>query len=159
MGGNRKATIALLAASVLASACASLEQFVSAPEVSLSNVEVQSLDLSAQTFLLSFDVANPNPFPLPIRTISYAVELDGRRFASGEATSAFTVPAGSDGAFSISVNLNLLQTAPDLLFIVREAVRREVPYALEGSFGVDIPYARPLTFANAGHIQLRSSAF
>lgn len=151
--------IALITLCSTLTACASLNQIVSAPEVSLTNVAIERLDIGEQTFLLSFDVNNPNPFPLPVSTISYAVKLDGQRFASGETTSSFTVPAGSGSEFSISVDLNLLQTAPDLLFIVRDAARRDVPYALSGEFGIDLPYVRPVRFENDGVIRLTAATF
>ena len=149
---------AILAASVWLGGCAGLEEIVSAPQVSLRNVHVERLDFDEQTFLLSFDVTNPNPFPLPINSISYGVELDGMRFASGETSSDFTIAAHGDGEFAISVDLNLLQTAPDLLFIVRDAARRDIPYALEGSLGFDIPYARPARFRNEGVVRLQALA-
>ena len=147
--------VGFVSVTFLLASCASLDDFVSSPEVNLRDVRVLSLDLSSQTFLLSFDVFNPNPFPLPVTTLSYAVLLDGQRFASGETASSFTVPAGSDGEFSISVALNLLQTAPDLLFIVRKGVRRDIPYALEGQLGVDIPYSGPLRFETDGLIRIQ----
>lgn len=134
--------------------CASTGSFVDTPQVSLRNVEVTKLDLNSQTFLLGFDVINPNPFPLPIAAISYGVELDGYRFASGETQGDFTVPASSDGGFAISVDVNLMRTAPQLLFIVRDGVYREIPYALKGAFEVDIPFVSPVTFKSSGTIRL-----
>ena len=134
--------------------CASTGSFVDTPQVSLRNVEVTKLDLDRQTFLLAFDVTNPNPFPLPIAAISYGVELDGYRFASGETQGEFTVPASSDGGFAISVDVNLMRTAPQLLFIVREGVYREIPYTLRGTFDIDIPFASPVTFKTNGTIRL-----
>lgn len=149
--------LAVASAAVLLSACASLEELVSTPQVSLRNVQVQSLDLAAQTFLLSFDVTNPNPFPLPISAINYSIQLDGHQFAGGDAQSAFTVPASGDGEFAISVDLNLLRTAPELLFIVREGVRRNIPYQLKGRLGIDLPYAKPVSFSTDGMIRLQSA--
>ena len=143
----------------LTASCAGMEELVSEPRVSLRQVKVTELALNRQTFVLDFDVTNPNPFPLPIKSVSYGVELDGQRFASGATQSAFSVPAGSDGAFAISVSLNLLQTAPRLLFIVRDGVRRDVPYKLEGRFEVDMPFVRPLSFSNTGTIRLQASDF
>lgn len=134
--------------------CASTASFVDTPQVSLRNVEVTALDLNSQTFLLAFDVINPNPFPLPIESISYGVELDGYRFASGETQGDFTVPASSDGGFAISVELNLMRTAPQLLFIVRDGVHREIPYSLKGSFDIDIPFVNPVAFKTSGTIRL-----
>lgn len=148
----------VLVLTVLLSSCASFESVVSAPNVSLRNIHVESIGLGGQTFVLAFDVTNPNPFPLPIKSVDYNVKLDGQRFASGEATSAFTVPAGSDSEFGISVDLNLLQTAPELLFIVRDASRGDISYSLEGRLGVDIPYTKPVTFENSGLIRLQAAS-
>ena len=80
---NRLTATSLLLSLCLLSACASTGSLIDAPNVSLRNVEVTDLDFSRQTFLLGFDVTNPNAFPLPVKNVSYGVELDGYRFASG----------------------------------------------------------------------------
>jgi LEA14-like dessication related protein len=144
-----------LAASFL-SACASTGPLISSPGVSLRNVELTDIDFSGQVFLLGFDVTNPNPFPLPVKAVSYGVELDGYRFAQGQTKGGFTVPAKGDGEFAISVELNLLKTAPQLLYIVRDGVMRDIPYELTGTLGIDIPLVEPLEFASEGKIRLRS---
>jgi LEA14-like dessication related protein len=141
------------------SACASVpESLVTAPEVSLSNVEVVGLGFKSQTFLLSFDVVNPNPFPLPVSNINYGVKLDGQRFASGETLSDLRIPAEGSSQFAISVDLDLLNTAPQLLAIVREGGRRDIPYQLVGRLGVDIPLAPALKYRNEGTIRMRSDS-
>jgi LEA14-like dessication related protein len=137
--------------------CASTADLVDAPSVRLSNVRITEIDLSNQTFLLDFEVSNPNAFPLPVRTINYGIELDGFRFATGETQGEFTVPAGGDGSFAISVDVNLMRTAPQLMFIVREGIQREIPYELNGRFEVDIPLAPSLSFRNDGMIRLRAT--
>lgn len=144
---------------MLLAGCASMQQLVSTPDVRLRQVQVKSVDLAGQSFLLSFDVTNPNGFPLPIRTISYALSLDGQPFASGETDSSFTVPARGDGAFAISVDLNLLRTAPELLFIARDGFHRDIAYSLTGELGVDIPYAKPVTFGSDGHVRLQTPGY
>ena len=142
------------------SSCASLpENLVSTPQVSLTNVEVVGLGFKGQTFLLSFDVSNPNPFPLPIRNVRYGVKLDGQRFASGETPCEFTVPANGDSSFAISVDLNLLQTAPQLLSIVRDGTRRDITYELDGQFAVDIPFTPAISYHDRGTIRPNSDGF
>ena len=138
----------------LLTSCAGMEPLIAAPGVSLRNVHVTHLDYKAQRFLLGFDITNPNPFPLPISHIAYGIELDGKHFAGGSAPSAFTVAAQSDAEFSISVELNLLRTAPQLLHTVHDAATRDIPYSLQGELGVDIPYAKPLAFEADGEIRL-----
>ena len=142
------------------SACASMpESLVKSPRVNLSDVQVVGLGFKSQTFLLSFDVANPNPFPLPVRNVAYGVKLEGQRFASGETASDFTIPADGNARFAISVNLNLLQTAPQLLSIVRDGGRREIGYELDGRLGVDIPLTPPLKYNTSGTIRLNSASY
>jgi LEA14-like dessication related protein len=142
------------------SACASMpESLIQSPSVNLRNVQIVGLGFQGQTFLLSFDVANPNPFPLPIRSVGYGVRLDGQRFASGETVSDFTVPANGDARFAISVDLDLLQTAPQLLSIVRDGARRDVAYELRGRFAVDIPLAPEVSYRDTGRIRLNANAF
>ncbi len=142
------------------SSCASLpENLVSTPQVSLTNLEIVGLGFKGQTFLLSFNVSNPNPFPLPIRNVGYGVKLDGQRFASGETPCEFTVPANGDSSFAISVDLNLLQTAPQLLSIVRDGARRDITYELDGQFAVDIPFTPAISYHDRGAIRLNSDGF
>ncbi len=141
---------------VLLSDCASTGNLIEAPSVSLTGVRVTEIELSGQTFLLGFDVTNPNPFPLPVSAVSYGVVLGGYRFASGETAGGFTVPASGQGEFAISVKLNLLKTAPQLLYIVRDGIRSDISYELKGEFGVGIPFTKPVKFKSAGQIRLHT---
>ena len=65
------------------------------------------------------------------------------------------MPASGEQEFAISVELNLLKTAPQLLFIVRAAEKRDIPYELSGKLGVDIPFTDPLSFESSGAIRLQ----
>lgn len=147
--------VPVLASFWMLTGCASMDNLVSAPEVSLKNVEVTDLDFSGQTFVLAFDVSNPNPFPLPVRSISYGVDLDGYRFASGSTPAEIMVPASGDADFAISVELNLMRTAPQLLFIVRDSLKRDIPYQLNGEFTLDIPMGESVTFETEGAVRMR----
>lgn len=162
MNSNRRRAsgqLGLAGLMLVLSACASLpENLISKPEVQLRDVQVVGLGFKSQTFLLSFDVHNPNPFPLPVNHVSYGVRLDGRRFASGQTPSEFSIPASGDEQFAISVELDLLTTAPQLLSIVRDGARAEVPYELEGQLGIDIPLTPPVAYRTRGTLRLNSSA-
>ncbi len=145
---------AIVTVACLVSACAGMQRAISMPGVSLRNVEVADVNFSDQTFLLTFDVTNPNPFPLPVNYVSYGVTLDEQRFASGQTVASFTVPAQSDAMFAISVELDLFRTAPQLLYIVRDGTMRDLPYELSGKLGIDIPFVDPVTFKATGEIRL-----
>jgi len=152
LAGAQLAIVVLL---LVLGGCASLpENLISKPEVQLRDVQILGLGFKNQTFLLSFDIHNPNPFPLPVSHVSYGVRLDGHRFASGQTPSEISVPASGDTQFSISVELDLLTTAPQLLSIVRDGARTEVPYDLEGQLGIDIPLTPSVAYRTSGAIRL-----
>jgi LEA14-like dessication related protein len=136
------------------SACAVVEESISAPDVNLTAVKLETLDFSGQTFKLSFDVSNPNAFPLPVNLIDYGVSLDGHRFASGRTDCDIMVPAGGDTEFDISVELDLLKSAPALLSVVHDSAKRDIPYSLEGRVSLAIPATKPLKFEQSGRIQM-----
>lgn len=156
MSSIKKGLMTAVAVSTLTLAgCAStLENFVQSPTVALRNVQVASLGLNAQTFMLSFDVSNPNGFSLPVKSVSYGVKLNGERFASGTTANKFTVAAGDSTQFAISVDLDLLRSAPQLMSIIRQGMRDDVAYELDGQFAVDLPLAPSVNFNNSGTIRL-----
>tara|TARA_R110002096_G_scaffold154_3_gene721 strand:+ start:4844 stop:5290 length:447 start_codon:yes stop_codon:yes gene_type:complete len=147
-------------AALILSSCASLpEGLLAAPDISLRNVNVMGLGIDGQTFLLTFDASNPNAIALPVKYIAYGLELDGKHFASGKTASEFTIPANGTASFAISVDLNLLRTAPELLFVVRDGTRRDIPYAVKGELGVDIPMTPVLRYRNSGGIRLGTGSY
>ena len=147
-----------LAALVL-TGCAGTGPLVSSPTVNLTSVKLEDLSFRRQTFLLAFDVSNPNPFPLPVKAISYNVVFDDERFAGGETEGRFTVPAQGDDAFMISVDLDVLNTATQLTSLIRGGLPEQVSYELDGSLTVDIPFARPIPFSSTGVIRIQGQRF
>ncbi len=137
------------------SACASTGELISSPSVDLTSVRLDKMSLSQQTFLLGFDVDNPNAFPLPVREIEYTVRFDNERFAGGSTEGNFTVPARGQDDFMISVDLDFLRTASQLSALLRQGVPESVNYELEGHLTVDIPFARPLPFSSSGVIDVQ----
>ena len=144
---------------VLSGCATTIDDIVRSPAVQLRSVEVMGLGFNGQTFLLSFDVENPNPFALPVSSVSYSLNLDGQRFATGQTPGDFSVPASGSGQFAISVELDLLNSAPQLLSIIRQGVRRDITYELDGRFAVDIPLAPAVSFRNSGSIRLGPAAY
>lgn len=147
-----------IVASFLA-ACASNGSLINPPTVNLTSVELAKFDLKRQTFHLGFDVDNPNPFPLPVKAVEYRLILDNRKFAGGATEGRFTVPAGGQDAFVISVEIDTLNMASQLSSLLRDGMPDQVHYELRGSLIVDIPFARPLPFSTSGIVNVRGSRF
>ena len=137
--------------------CASTETIVAKPVVELRSVALTDLSFTGQTFMLSFDVDNPNPFPLPIRAVRYHVQLDKQSFANGETPGEFSIPAGGSGSFDISVEVDVLKSASRLSSVLKSGIRQPVEYELNGTLAVDIPYVEPLPFNHTGHIKIASN--
>ena len=148
----------LLFAVVSLSACASTGTVINSPKVDLTGVELTAVNFRQQTFLLSFDVSNPNPFPLPVRAVEYRVIFDDKKFAGGETQGSFTVPAHGDDSFAISVDLDLLSSATHLTSLVRGGLKENVSYQLQGSLAVDIPFVKPIPFSSSGVINMTQTA-
>jgi len=78
-----RVSVGLLAVMFL-SACATTETMIAAPTVQLKTVELSKVSFNQQTFLLGFDVSNPNSFPLPVKAVKYRLLFDDKSFANGE---------------------------------------------------------------------------
>lgn len=151
--------LALLLATLGIYACVGGESLIRAPAVDLTSVEVSKLSFSNQTFLLGFSVSNPNPFPLPIKAVRYRVRLNDQSFAGGVTQGSFTVPAGADESFVISVDVDLLQSGARLTSIVRSGVRDNLDYEVDGKLDVDIPTTPSINFSSSGTIMVQSDLF
>lgn len=146
---------ALLFALVLASGCASYGGGFQEPTVELTGAEVTRMSLSGQTVVLGFRVFNPNPLPLPVKRIRYRVRLNEQEFAGGETDGRFSVPAGGEGEFAISVNLDLMRSGPQLAMLLQNGVAEDLRYELRGDLHLDVPASPTLRFREEGAIPLR----
>ena len=158
MKGSKQLQISVgLLAALFLSACASTETMISTPAVQLKSVELSKVGFNQQTFLLGFDVSNPNSFPLPVKAVKYRLFFDDKSFASGETQGNFTVAAHSDDQFVLSVNVNFLDSATQLTSLLRGGVPEYVEYELQGSLAIDIPFVRPVPFSSTGVIPVKNS--
>ena len=152
-----RAAVVLIATFCL-SACAGTESLIASPTIDLTGVELTSVNFQRQTFLLSFDVSNPNPFPLPVKAIEYRLTFDKEKFAGGKTQAGFTVPAGGNDSFAISVDLDILKSAKHLTSLFGGKFRENVPYELQGRLAVDIPLVKPISFSSSGIVNLTQTA-
>ena len=148
----------LLIAVLMLSACGTTGMLVNPPGVSLTGVELTSANLRRQTFRLSFDVSNPNAFPLPVEAVDYEVLFDDQKFAGGNTQGSFTVPARGDASFAISVDLDFLSSASHFKSLMSGDFRENLKYEVRGSLAVDIPFVEPIAFSNSGVVNLTQTA-
>ena len=132
--------------------CASSGPMIEKPSVQLTGIQISGLSFSEQTLLLSFNVDNPNPFPLPVSGVRYHVRIANQTFASGQTQGEFSIPASGSEAFDLSVELDVLNSASRVSSLLRSGMNERIEYELSGSLAVDIPFVNPLPFSATGTV-------
>jgi LEA14-like dessication related protein len=80
-----------LALAFALTACASVEDALP-PTVQIANVRLASAGLLSQELLIDLRVGNPNDFTLPLRGLTFELDVNGRHFASGLGYAAVDLP-------------------------------------------------------------------
>ena len=143
------ARILVLTLLILPAACASITQ-LEAPQLEVVDVRMLSGDLTRQQLRVRLRVTNPNDRELPVKGITYKVEVGGEEFASGQSESEFTVPALGTAEFDMSMSANMVAALAGVLsggdkldeakyrlsgrVNLRQGLLRSIPFEKEGSF-------------------------
>lgn len=141
----------LLALLALVSACSTLQ--LEAPQMDIVDVKFLGGDFNAQKLRVRLRVTNPNDRELPVKGITYKMQVDGKDFASGESESAFVVPALGSTEFDVSMNANMANALLGLLSGKRKS--GEVPYKLTGKVSLASGALRSIPFSKDGSVKLR----
>jgi LEA14-like dessication related protein len=154
---------ALLATAVLATAvpgvamlasCALAPKFET-PKLSVVDVQIQGSDLWAQHLKVRMHVQNPNDIALPIKGITYTIEVDGQQFASGESATSFVVPALGEAEFDMNVTSNMAGALLKLLAHGPDVLGQSVPYRLSGKVSLSQGLLRSIPFDEHGTFKLQ----
>jgi LEA14-like dessication related protein len=143
-------TIACAAALLLGS-CAVMH--LQAPAISLTSVELTDVQLDQQQFTVRLHVQNPNDRPLPIKSVSCTLEVEGVEVGAGKSAAPFTVPANGESDVEMLVTTNFADSVPNLL--LRLAQRKQLPeYHLSGWVNPDIALLPPIPFSKTDRITI-----
>ena len=149
--------VAVLATAVagvaLLASCALAPKF-EAPKLSVVDVQIQGSDLWAQHLKVRMHVQNPNDIALPIKGITYTIEVDGQQFASGESASSFVVPALGEAEFDMNVTTNMAGAMLKLLAHGPDVLGQRVPYHLSGKVALSQGLLRSIPFDERGTFKL-----
>jgi len=141
---------AVLALAVLAG-CSSMK--LEKPHLEVVNVQLLKSDLLQQQFSVRMRVDNPNDRELPVRGITYELQLAGEKFAEGESVNSFTVPAKGSAEFDLSMKAN---AANMLLRLLSGGKKLEnLDYRMVGKVSLSSGMMRSIPFDEKGQIKLR----
>lgn len=148
--------VAVLGVAVFLGACVHLQ----APALNLVAVELADVQLEEQHFKVRLHVENPNDRPLPIKSVSCTLQVQGVEVGEGRSTEPFTVPAKGETEFDALVTTNVAESVPSLLSRLLSSVLQhgEMPdYHVSGWVNPDIAVVPPIPFSQSGKITLPPS--
>lgn len=126
-------------------ACSGLSGITQKPEISLAGVELVDFGLFEQRFKLGLRIQNPNDVALPIRGLSFDVELNGQHFAKGVSDQAVTVPRFGEAVLAVTATSNLGNVLRQLNELQKSG-RQRADYRISGRLELasvgSIPFER-----------------
>lgn len=147
MVGIRAAAAALLVASA---GCTMLQ--LEPPRLQVTEVSLLGADLLKQQLRVRMRVQNPNDVELPVRGITYEVQVAGETFANGESQRDIVVPALGATEFDVDVTAN---AAAALLRVLGNRDRGAPDYRILGKVHLARGLIKSIPFEHSGTIRLR----
>jgi LEA14-like dessication related protein len=122
------------------------------PKLSIVSMQLQSADLFSQRLALRMRVLNPNARELPVKGISYRVEINGTEVGQGLANAPFVVPAMGEAEFDVQMTANLAGALARLL--LRRNSQDSLEYRLAGDIALSSGFLRRIPFDERGRVSL-----
>jgi LEA14-like dessication related protein len=149
----RAAAVACAVGALLIAGCALAPKFTT-PTLTIVGVQMGGSDLLAQRLKVRVHVHNPNDRTLPVKAITYTLEIEGEPFATGESAASFVVPALGEAEFDMNVTANMAGTLIRLLARGPEALQ-SVSYHLSGKVSLSQGWLQSIPFEQRGTFRLQ----
>jgi LEA14-like dessication related protein len=147
---RRALRVAALGALLLAG-CASFK--FESPKLSVVSMKMQSADIFSQRLMVRMRVMNPNDRELPVKGISYRIEVNDAQLAQGIADSPFVVPAMGEAEFDVQVTANLATALSQILG--HRGTADSIEYRLIGEVNLASGFLRRIPFDERGSFKLK----
>jgi len=134
------------------SACSLFVPKLEPPRLSVVSIDFLKGALWQQKLRVRLQVDNPNDRALPIKGITYTLEVNGQEFAHGESATSFDVPALGQAEFDMNMTANMAGTIISLLSHGGDAT---VEYHLVGRVSLSHGLLRSIPFDQHGTFNLR----
>lgn len=131
----------LLCCTVTLSACSLFGGYQETPHVSLVGIQPIEMGLLEQRYGLQLRILNPNDKEIPVKGLSYSIEINGHEFAYGVSRQPVTIPPFSEALLDVEVVSNLLNVMQQFQEISGEN-RNSLKYRLRGKISLAKSLAR-----------------
>jgi len=140
-----KWTVIALAALALPG-CSLFVPKLAKPRLSVVSVRMLKSDLWHQELKLRMRVQNPNDRELPVKGLTYELDVDDQELAHGMSGDSFVVPALGEAEFDMSVSANM---ASVLLKVLSQG-SNQVDYRIKGRIALSAGLLRSIPFNEQG---------
>lgn len=123
------------------------------PNLNVVGIDMKSGNLLQQTFLVKFQIQNPNDRELPVSGLHAELNVGGEQIASGVSNRAFVVPAHGQSEFDMTITANM---ALAMLKLANQHAD-SIDYEVTGAASLDLPFMHNLPFHQNGSFPLKGS--
>ncbi len=135
--------LSMVLALLVFSSCANLTgSLLKDPEVSITNFKLTDITAKSVSMDLILDVSNPNPIPLNLDSVNYALHLSGEKVSEGTMDQGVKIPALGKGQVTVPVTFAYNSVGSLLSGLMNHSFKKE--YELTGSAKVGI-FSIPFT--------------
>jgi LEA14-like dessication related protein len=145
--------IAIWTLAALLSGCAWFLPKFEKPRLSVVSVDVLKAELWEQQLKVRMRVQNPHDRSLPVKGLSYSLEIEGQEFANGVSGASFVVPALGEAEFDMNVTANMAGTLIKLFAHGRNT--QQIDYHLKGKVSLSHGWLRSIPFEETGTFNLQ----
>lgn len=114
-----------------------LRQGIRQPEVSVVSAQPTAIDFEGIGVAVDLRVRNPNPIGLRARGVSWLLDVEGRRVATGDAPGGLTLPANGTADSRVTARVRFADVAS--LLTLGEARRDQIAFRVSGTVAVETP--------------------
>jgi LEA14-like dessication related protein len=139
-------SLLVIFAALSLSGCSLFVPKLERPTLSVVSVQMLKSDLWHQELKVRMRVQNPNDRALPVKGLTYQLEVDGEEFAHGMSGDSFVVPALGEAEFDMSVSANMAS----MLVKLFGQSGSQVDYRLSGKIALSAGLLRSIPFNNHG---------
>lgn len=151
---SRLKSVAFLTVVLLLNACASWSPSYEKPQINITSFALapESTGITP-TFLIGLQVVNPNRSALPLKGMSYSVDIEDQRILTGAEPDLPMVPGYGTASFTLRANPDLLGGARLINQLLSEQ-KNSLRYAFKARFDVGrfIPF---ITLEETGSVSLK----
>ena len=122
------------------------------PVLTVVGIDMQGGNFLQQSFLVKFQVQNPNKRALPVSGLHADLNVAGQRIASGVSNQAFVVPPMGQSEFDMTITANMAMA----LLQLANRHSDSIDYEVTGAANLDLPFLHDLPFHQTGSFSLGS---